>query len=82
MVADGRLRETERRGEVADAGFSAGLGLNQAEQPESGRLGEHLEQGSETLGVGLANLVFEERRAVGRDGGELLHAEKDIDTCR
>jgi hypothetical protein len=33
VVADGGLAEGERLGEVADAGFMIGLGLDQAEQP-------------------------------------------------
>ena len=54
VVADGRLGEPERGGEVADAGFAVRLGLNQAEQPEPSWLGEHLEQRREALRVGLA----------------------------
>ena len=45
MVADGRLAESQWLGEVADAGFAAGLRLDQAEQPEARRVGDRLQRG-------------------------------------
>ena len=82
VMADGRLREPERNSEVADTGFAVWLRLDEAEQPQAGRLGEHLEQSREALRVGLADLVREERGAVRGDGGKRLHIRNDIDSGR
>jgi hypothetical protein len=40
VMADGWLTEAERRGEVADACFAAGLGLDEAEEAKPCRIGE------------------------------------------
>ena len=40
MVAHGRLREGERCGEVAHARLTAGLGLDEAEEAKTRRVGE------------------------------------------
>ena len=42
VVADGRLGEPERLGQVADARLVVGLGLDQAEQPQARWVGDHL----------------------------------------
>jgi arsenate reductase len=44
VMADGWLGELERLGEVADAGFAGWLGLDQAEQPEASRVGDHFQR--------------------------------------
>ena len=51
VVADGRLAEAERLGQVADAGLAAGLGLDQAQQPQPRRVGDHLQRRGELLRV-------------------------------
>ena len=53
MVADGWLAEAEWLGEVADAGFAAGLRLDQAEQLESGGVGDRFQRGCEPACLAL-----------------------------
>ena len=50
MVADGGLAETERLGEVADACLVSRLGLDQAQQPQPGRIRDGFERPRELLG--------------------------------
>jgi hypothetical protein len=40
-MADRRLRQAERLREVADAGLAAGAGRQDAQQAETGRIGQH-----------------------------------------
>ncbi len=52
MVADRRLRETERLGEVADAGLASWLSLNEAQEPKPRGIGERLQRGCQPLRLG------------------------------
>ncbi len=52
----------ERRRQVADARLALRRGLDQAEQPQPGRVGEGLEDPGETLGVGTFNRLAGKRR--------------------
>jgi hypothetical protein len=49
-VADRRLAQAQRLGEVAHACFGVGLCLDEAQQSESRGISEHLECGSELVG--------------------------------
>jgi hypothetical protein len=70
VVADGGLGEPERLGQVADAGLGALAGLDQAEQPQPGRVGERLEHAGELLGA-----IGRQRRLGKRlAAGKLVHA--------
>src|SRR5919106_1035990 len=63
VVADGRLAQTERLGEVADAGFVVGLRLDQAEQSQARGICDHLQPRGELLGVRGVERFLQERRA-------------------
>ena len=76
MVADGALREPERLDQVADAGLAAGLSLDEAEEPEAGRVGERLEDACELVRLLLRQRLLEERRAARGDGGDGSHSVK------
>ncbi len=67
VVADGRLAEAERLGEVADAGLAVGLGLDQAQQPQPRGVGDRLQRLRELVGFLLVERPLQERRA-GRGG--------------
>jgi hypothetical protein len=73
VVADGWLGQFERFGQVTNAGFAAGLGLDQAEQSEPGRVGDHLQSLGETgcfVGVEWSG---QERRAGTGECRDRLH---------
>ena len=63
MVADGRLRKTERLDQVTDAGLAARLRLDQAQEAEPGRVGDRLQRPRELGGLELVEPALEERRA-------------------
>ena len=75
VVADGRLAQAERIGQVALARLAARLRLDQAEQPEARRVGNHLEGGRQALGFGRVDHLLQDRRARGccLDRGDGLH---------
>ena len=75
MVADGGLAEAERLGQVADAGFAPRLRLDQAEQPKTRRVGDHLQRRAELLGVLRGERLLQQRRAGGGDRRDRLHVE-------
>ena len=82
MVAHRRLGQAERLREMADAGLSVGLGLDETENPKPRRIGQGLERTCQPLRfAGVERLTLEQRRARGRNGGDRLH-ELDIDTHR
>ena len=64
VVADRRLPQAERLGEMADARLAAGLRLDEAQEPESRRIGQHLERSREAAPPGPA------RAAPARSGGQ------------
>ena len=51
MVADRWLAQAERLGQVTDACFMVGLGLDQAQQPQPGGVGDRLQCRGEVLGI-------------------------------
>jgi hypothetical protein len=51
VMADRRLAEPERLGQVTDAGLVARLGLDQAQEPEPSRVGDRLQRAGELLGL-------------------------------
>src|SRR5690606_30054833 len=53
VVADGRLRQTDRSGQVADARLALGRGLDQAEQTQTGRVRQCLEDTGQAVRVVL-----------------------------
>ena len=67
MVADGRLREVEPGGEVADTRLSRGLSGNEAEHEQAGRIGDRFEGRCELLGVLSLEIAPEQGRATGRN---------------
>jgi hypothetical protein len=67
MVADGRLRETNRLSEVTDAGLGSWLRRNEAEKAKPRRIGECFEHRGELLGVSLVERRMEDGRATGND---------------
>jgi hypothetical protein len=73
VVAHGRLAESERFLKVADAGVAVGLGLDQAQESESRRVGDDSERGCELFGVVGGEWFFRERGAAGGGGGERRH---------
>ena len=81
VVADGRLRQPERLGEVADARLALGLGLDEAEDAEPCGVGEHPERAGEVLGIVRVERAGQQRRARRGHGGDRLH-QTDIDTHR
>jgi hypothetical protein len=52
VVADGRLRESERCGQVDDACFAVVGGLDEAQQPEPGRVCEGFEDTGQAAAIG------------------------------
>ena len=74
VVADGRLGQVERAGQVAHAGLAAGVGGDQGHQPEPDRVGERLEQRRDLLGLLCGQRPLRQRRAarhqVGLPGGQ------------
>ena len=82
MVADRPLREPERLDEVADAGLAVGLGLDEAEEPQPGRVGEHLQDLCELVGFPWCEGALEERRAADGDRYDGLHLVNHIDDGR
>jgi hypothetical protein len=63
MVADSRLAEPEWLGQVADARFVAGLGLDQAQQPQPRRVGDHPQRGCELKRILGVKRLLQQRRA-------------------
>jgi len=63
VVADRRLRKTERLGQVADARFVLGLRLDQAEKPKAAGVCERLQDPREVLCVSNLEWTLEEWRA-------------------
>ena len=51
VMADGRLGQVERVGQVAHAGLAAGVGGHQGHQPQPDRIGEGLQQRRDLLGL-------------------------------
>ena len=87
VVADGRLAEAERPGEVADACLAVRLRLDQAQQPQARRVGDRLQRARELVGLPLVEGALEQGRA--RGGGDrrdelhaCIFAEIDIDSNR
>jgi hypothetical protein len=73
-VAHRRLGQPERLREVADAGFSVGLGLDETENPKPGRISQCLERACQAVRfAGVERLTLKQRRTRGRDGGDRLH---------
>ena len=81
VVGDGRLAEAERLGEVADAGFVVGLRLNQAEEAQTRRVGQHFQSTGERVGFGRGERAAKQRGTRRRNGRYRLH-QIDIDTDR
>jgi hypothetical protein len=73
VMADRGLAETQRLGEVTDTGFAARLRLDQAEQAEARRIGQHLERCGQLLGLLGLDRLLKKRRAGGRDPRDRLH---------
>lgn len=65
VVADGRLRQTERLGQFTDAGFLIGLGGDQAEQLQAGWFAQHAKQGGKLGCVFWLQYAGQQRRAAG-----------------
>ena len=51
-MADRRLRETERLGEVANAGLASWLSLNETQEPKPRGIGECLQRGCQPFRLG------------------------------
>src|SRR5262249_1641331 len=66
MMADGRLRETERLDEVADARLGARLTRDEAQQAEPPRVGDRLERRRERLGIVAPETRPEDRSTAAR----------------
>ena len=81
VVADGRLAQSERLLEMADARFAIRLGLNQAQQPKPRGVGEDAERARELLGVVRCERLDGERGTARCDGRDRLHGSH-IDTDR
>ena len=79
VMAHRRLGQAERLGQVADARFGRGLCLDQAEQAKPRRISEDLQRRREPLRLVGIDRLLEQRRARGRDRGDLLHSF-DIDS--
>ena len=81
-MADGRLAEAERLGQVADARLVAGLSLDQAEQAQPRRVGDRLQRRRELLGVAGIERRLQERRTGRGDAWRVVCTEfilTDID---
>ena len=72
-MADRPLGEPERLDQVADARFSVGLGLDEAEEPKPRRLGKHLQDACELVGFLRIEGALEKSRAAGGDRGDGFH---------
>jgi hypothetical protein len=66
VVADRPLGEAEGLDQMADTGFVVGLGLDEAEDAKTDRLGQHLEDTGELVGLVCVERALEERRAAGK----------------
>src|SRR5262252_8695474 len=67
VVADSRLRQTDRSGQVADARLAIGRGLDEAEQPQARWVGESLQHAGQTVSVSFVVDLAGERRRLGQD---------------
>jgi hypothetical protein len=52
VVGDGRLGETDRIGQLADAGFGVLMGSDEGDEAESGGVGQRLEPSGQGFGLG------------------------------
>ena len=73
MMADRPLGEPERLDQMADACLAVRLSLDEAEQPQPRRLGEHLQDAGELVRLLPCERPLEERRAGGGDRGDGFH---------
>jgi hypothetical protein len=71
VVADRRLGQAQRLGQVADAGLAAGVGGDQGEQAQPGGVGEGLERAGEVGGLLGGQCLPDDRRAAGRRGADV-----------
>jgi hypothetical protein len=74
VMADGGLAQAEWPLQMARAGLAIGLSLDQAQEPETGRNGDHLQGVRELICVGRPERLVEERRAGSSHRCDRLHA--------
>ncbi len=82
-MADGRLGEPDGRGEVADAGFGAGGGAQDAEQLQPHRVGDGLEEAGQFLGVVARERCLADAGAAAGQQGLFAHGSilTDVDVA-
>lgn len=79
VVGDGGLAEAYGFGEVADAGFLAGLGGNDGDEPDAGGVAEGTKDGGRPFGgLGVERAGSDGRAANGRgfDDAQGLHGSR------
>jgi hypothetical protein len=73
VVADGGLSQVEGLGQIAYAGFAAGVGGDQGQEAQAHRLSQGLQQRCDLFCLGDTEGLTQERRATGHglDGRQL-----------
>jgi hypothetical protein len=71
-MGDGGLGQSDRVGEVADAGFLVVVSGHERDEPQPGGVGEGLQRGGEGPGLGGSHHLSHDRRAAGGKGVRLV----------